>query len=129
MGILSKLFGRSSDDDGPVVLAPFDHEAVRSPLNDLIGAMGELAEAMESDQAPMSNPGWQGRLRDLRNARGDLRLLTRKPTFTKDDLFEVLTTVRPLYRGEPPKDFAHLAHLNERVVDGIEAAHRAASSS
>ena len=75
----------------------------------------------------MSNPGWRGRLRDLRNARGELRLLSRKATFTKDDLFEVLTTVRPLYRGEPPKDFARLADLNDRVVDGIEAVYAAAA--
>ena len=35
--------------------------------------------------------------------------------------------VRPLYRGEPPKDFARLADLNDRVVEGIEAVYQAAS--
>ncbi|GAA4892614.1 hypothetical protein GCM10025789_07120 [Tessaracoccus lubricantis] len=128
MGILDKLFGRSAaDDDAPVKHSAFDPHSVRPQLDDLIGALGELADAMETDDAPISNPGWRGRLRDLRNARGELRLLSRKESFTKDDLYEVLTTVRPLYRGEPPKDFAHLAHLNERVVAGIEAVHQAAN--
>ena len=126
MGILGKLFGRSSDD-AEVTPAHFDSEAVREPVDELIGALGELADAMDTEDAPMSNPGWRGRLRDLRNARGELRLLSRKPTFSKDDLFEVLTTVRPLYRGEPPKDFARLADLNDRVVDGIEAVYAAAA--
>ncbi|MDO5677330.1 MAG: hypothetical protein Q4G35_07455 [Propionibacteriaceae bacterium] len=126
MGILSKLFGRSSDDDAPVTLSPFSSDGVRPSVEALMAAIGKLADAMDTDDAPLSNPGWRGRLRDLRNARGELRLLTRKPAFTKDDLFEVLTTVRPLYRGEPPKDFAHLAELNTAVVDAIEAVHQAA---
>lgn len=127
MGILGKLFGRGQDDDAPVSLSPFDHEAVRPRVDELIGALGELADAMDTEDAPLSNPGWRGRLRDVRDARGDLRLLTRRSTFTKDDLYEVLTTVRPLYRGDPPKDFQHLADLNQRVVDGIEAVHQAAN--
>lgn len=126
MGILGKLFGRSQDDDAPTTLSPFDCETVRPHVDDLVLALGELADAMDAEDAPLSNPGWRGRLRDLRNARGGLRMLTRRSTFTKDDLYEELTTVRPLFRGEPPKDFAHLAELNQRVVDGIEAVHQAA---
>lgn len=128
MGLLGKLFGRSSDDDdAPVKLSPFDAGAVRRPVEDLIGALGELAEAMDTEDAPLSNPGWRGRLRDLRDARADLRLVIRRSDFTKDDLYEVLTTVRPIFRGDPPKEFAHLSELNQRVIDGIEAVHRAAN--
>lgn len=127
MGIFDKLFGRTTDDDAPITLSPFDPQAVRLHVDELIAALGELAEAMDTPDAPMSNPGWRGRLHDLREARGDLRLLTRRSNFTRDDLYEVLTTVRPLYRGEPPKDFAHLAPLNQRVVDAIEALHEKAS--
>lgn len=126
MGILNKLFGRSADDDAPVTLSPFDAESVRPHVDELIAALSALAEAMDTEEAPISNPGWRGRLRDLRDARADLRLLTRRPSFSKDELFEVLTTVRPLYRGEPLKDFAHLAALNTRVTDAIEAVHSAA---
>ncbi len=123
MGILSRFFGR---DDAPATTTAFDCAAVKGEVDALIDALGQLADAMDQADSPMSNPGWRGRLRDLRSARGDLRLLTRKPEFTKDELFEVLTTVRPLYRGEPPKDFAHLASLNTVVVAQIEAVHRAA---
>lgn len=122
MGIISRLLGREEAAPPP---SAFDCEAVRPHLNSLIDSLGLLAEAMDHDGAPLSNPGWRGRLRDLRDARGDLRLLTRKATFDKDDLFEVLSTIRPLYRGEPPKDFAHLAELNTAVVDEIEAVHLA----
>lgn len=126
MGILGKLFGRS-DDDAPAAASAFDCDKVRPHIDHLVVALGELADAMDTEDAPLSNPGWRGRLRDLRNARGGLRMLTRRTTFTKDDLYEELTTVRPLYRGEPPKDFAHLSELNQRVTDGIEAVHKAAN--
>ena len=124
MRLFDKLLRRDTDEAPP---ADFEPEAVRPHLSELIEALGALTDAMDTPDAPLSNPGWRGRLRDLRESRGDLRLLARKPQFTKDDLFEVLTCVRPIYRGDPPKDFAHLANLNERVVDSIEAVHRAAS--
>lgn len=127
MGLLGKLFGRNDDvEDAPP--AAFDVAAVRPHIDELVVALGELADAMDAPDAPLSNPGWRGRQRDLREARGGFRLLTRRQQFTKDELYEVLTTVRPLYRGEPPKDFATLAPLNERVVAAIDAVHDAASS-
>lgn len=124
MGIFGRLFSR---EETVMTVVEFDREAVRPHLNALIDALGQLADAMDDDAARMSNPGWRGRLKDLRNARGDLRLLTRRAEFSKDELFEVLTTVRPLYRGQPPKDFAHLASLNTVVVAEIEAVHLAAN--
>lgn len=126
MGLLSRLLGR--DDDGEVTVSAFSPDSVRPQVSDLIEALTALTEAMESDEAPLSNPGWRGRLRDLHNSRGDLRLLARRSTFTRDDLFEVLTCVRPLFRGAPPKDFAHLEGLNQRVIDAIEDVHREASA-
>lgn len=127
MGILDKLFGRDKDVDDHLPPKAFDSAAVRPHVDELIIALGELADAMDTPEAPLTNPGWRGRLRDLRESRGDLRILTRRSAFAKDDLYEVLTCVRPVYRGEPPKDFAHLAPLNERVVEAIESVHRAAS--
>ena len=124
MGIFGRLFSR---EETVMTVVEFDREAVRPHLNALIDALGQLADAMDDDAARMSNPGWRGRLKDLRNARGDLRLLTRRAEFSKDELFEVITTVRPLYRGQPPKDFAHLASLNTVVVAQIEAVHLAAN--
>ena len=124
MGLFDKLLGRADQPSAP---RGFDAAAIRPAISDLIEALGSLADAMDTEDAPLTNPGWRGRLRDLRNARGELRMLARKPDFSRDDLFEVLTTVRPLFRGEPPKDFAHLAALNAAVADGIERVHAAAS--
>lgn len=123
MGWLNKLFGAATND---AQTQQFDSSAVRPALNELIDALGALAEAMDTPDAPLSNPGWRGRLRDVRNARGDLRLLTRRPDFERDDLYEVLTTVRPVYRGQPPKDFARLSTANERVISAIDALYAAA---
>ena len=123
MGFLNKLLGRGDDD----VATPteFSPEAVRPAMSELIGALSALADAMDVEDAPLSNPGWRGRIRDLRNASGSLRVMARNPAFTRDDLFEVLTTVRPIYRGAPPKDFAHLAELNERVIAAIDGVYAA----
>lgn len=124
MGFIARLFGR---EDEVVTVAEFDPEQVRPAIDALIDALGQLADAMDQDEAPLANPGWRGRLRDLREARGGLRLLTRRKDFSREDLFEVLTTVRPLYRGTPPRDYEHLAALNSIVVAQIEAVHLAAS--
>lgn len=126
MGFLDRLLGRPAGDQ--LTPAPFHPEAVRPQLEELIEALGVLADAMDTESAPLSNPGWRGRLHDLRQSRGSLRVLIRRPDFTKDDLFEVLTCVRPIYRGAPPKDFTHLAHLNDRVIVAIEDVHRSASA-
>lgn len=92
----------------------------------LAGALGALADAMDAPDAPMSNPGWRGRVRDLRSSAGDLRLLARRTSFERDDLFEVLVGVRPLYRGTPPASYAHLSSLNDDVTAAIDAVHAAA---
>lgn len=124
MGFLDRLLRR--DDDGDVVLSPFSPDQVRPQLSGLIEALTALIDAMETPDSPMSNPGWRGRLRDLHSSRGDLRMLARK-NFTRDDLFEVLTCVRPVYRGTPPKEFVRLSHLNDEVIAAIEDVHSAAS--
>ncbi len=125
MGLLDKILGRggaAAADAGP---GPFDCEAVKDALVPLVDALGALADAMDTDDAPMTNPGWSGRVRDLRGSRADLRLLMSRGSFERDDLFEVLVGVRPLYRGAPPAAFAHLAGLNDDVRSAIEAVHAA----
>ena len=124
MGFLGRLFSR---DEADIALRDFDSSALRADIDALIDALNQLADAMDHDDAPLENPGWRGRMRDLRNASGSLRLLIRRPQFDKDELYEILTTVRPLYRGEPPRDFAHLAEFNTEVVARIEAVHRSAN--
>ncbi|MBK7821516.1 MAG: hypothetical protein IPJ61_10705 [Tessaracoccus sp.] len=126
MGLLDKILGRGGAPAAEAGPGPFDCDAVKAELVRLTDALGALADAMDTDGAPMTNPGWSGRVRDLRGSRADLRLLSGRGTFERDDLFEVLVGVRPLYRGTPPAAFAHLAALNDEVRAAIEAVHAAA---
>ena len=123
MGLFSKLFG--GEDAAATSTTAFSRDAVREPVDRLIAALDALTAEMKTDVSKLHNPGWQGRIKDLRGSSGSLSLLVRNPGFEKDDLFEVLSTVRPLYRGEPTETVEHLHHLNQEVVDAIEAVHAA----
>ncbi|WP_203566726.1 hypothetical protein [Aestuariimicrobium ganziense] len=119
MGFLSRLLGRSEDDDSPVVSAVVSSDEVRTAVDDLATNLEELARAMGSEGSPVDNPGWRGRANDLRGANRDLRMLLAQPQFTKDDLYEAIITVRPLYRGTAPEEYAHLDELNTRVDQAL----------
>lgn len=121
MGLFDKLFGGSPRG----AQGQFDRERVLGAVQPLIAALDALANTMKAEESNRCNPGWEGRLRDLRSSSAALELLKRNPSFEKDDLFEVLTTVRPLFRGAPPAGFEHLADLNAAVVAGIEGVHAA----
>ena len=121
MGLFSKLFG--GEEAAATTTTAFNRDAVREPVERLIAALDALTAEMKTDVSRLHNPGWQGRIKDLRGSSSSLSLLIRNPAFDKDDLFEVLSTVRPLYRGEPTEHVAHLHHLNREVVDAIEGVH------
>lgn len=123
MGILDRLFGSGTTDTLP---AQFEREAVIGPVNTLIGALDALADSMAAEAGKCHNPGWRGRIRDLRNSSGSLTMVLRNKSFERDELFEALTTVRPLFRGTAPAGYEHLSDLNQRVADAIEAVHAAA---
>ncbi|QXT63852.1 hypothetical protein [Tessaracoccus palaemonis] len=123
MGLFSKLFG--GEEAATTSTTAFNRDAVREPVERLIAALDALTAEMKSDVLKLHNPGWQGRIKDLRGSSGSLSLLVRTPGFEKDDLFEVLSTVRPLYRGVPTQHVEHLHHLNQEVVDAIEDVHAA----
>lgn len=117
MGWLGRLFkGGQEDEDAPVVERPLDLEVRRAQLSDLDAALTALLEAMDAPPAPIDNPGWRGRRGDLTVTRSSVRTLRDATTFTRDDLFEVLTTIRPVFgRGQAPAGLEHLAALSERV--------------
>ena len=124
MGLLDKILGRGgAADDTP---GPFDCEAVKAPVARLVDALGALADAMGSEEDRMSNPGWRGRVRDLNNAHGELKMLARRASFGREDLMEILVGVRPLYRGAPPASYAHLAGLNDDVAAALDTVRAAA---
>lgn len=123
MGLFSKLFG--NDTEAETATTAFALTAVEGPVDELVKALDALVGAMRDESSMLHNPGWQGRMKDLRGSSSSLALLTAKGSFNKDDLFEILTTVRPLYRGTPAPNLVHLDPLNQRVIDAIESVHAA----
>lgn len=118
MGLFSKLFGTGGDDQ----MIGIDVEAKRAQLQELSSALSALVRRMrDDDEFPTTNPGWQGRIQDLAHARMETDRLESQPDFDRQDVFDLGTTVRPLYRGEAPEEFRALAAENERVVAALDA--------
>lgn len=117
MGLFSKLFGAGGDDQ----VIGIDVETKRTQLQELSSALSALARRMRDDEFPTTNPGWQGRIQDLAHARMETDRLESQPSFDRQDLFDLGTTVRPLYRGEAPAEFRAVAAENDRVVAALDA--------
>ena len=122
MGLLDRVkaaFGGHDDhDEGPAAVAdaPVDLDARRAQLAELIDALTELTRAMSSDQARMANPGWRGRVEDLRFAAAEAAGLKRRG-FDRAALLDLAAEVRPLYGAGPvPPEYATYRAAHERVV-------------
>lgn len=111
--LLMRLRG-GGDDESPVAERPLNMDVRAGQLADLRTTLEEMVEAMQSQTARMDNPGWRGRARDYTYALGGVRELLGHPT--RDGLYEVLGSVRPLYRGPVPEGYEALADLNERLL-------------
>ena len=113
MGWLDKLLGRDRDDDTPVPDKVLASEERRAQLIELTAALRELVAEMNGEGCPHENPGWRGRIRDYQFSLGGLEtmLATR---ITKEDLFDTLSTIRPL--GTVPAGCDHLTAIADRVV-------------
>ena len=112
--LLMRVRGANDDDDSLVVERPLNMDVRAGQLADLRTTLEELVEAMQSQTARMDNPGWRGRARDYLYALGGVRELLAHPT--RDGLYEVVGSVRPLYRGPVPEGYEALAGLNERLL-------------
>src|SRR5699024_7290963 len=116
MGLLSRIFGRTDSDDGPVVERPLDQEARRAQLTEMDAALGELITAMETPPCPVDNPGWQGRIKDYHWAQGSCTLLQKTPV-TREGLVEITAGLRPGVGPDgPPDGLEHLVPLSDRVI-------------
>lgn len=118
MGLFSRIFG-SDKDETPVIA--IDLAEKKRELDELSSALRALTDRMRGDEFPVDNPGWQGRIDDLARARKEADQLASQPDFTRQDLYDFGTTVRPLYRGNPPTEYAALSSENDRVVRALDA--------
>lgn len=116
MGLFDKLFGRKSDDDSPVVSAPLDQEARTAQLIELEKALEDLLCAMKEPPSPVSNPGWQGRVKDYEWMLGGCSL-ARRATITRDALSEITAGMRPVFGPDgPPEGLDGIAALSDTVI-------------
>lgn len=116
------MFGGSDapDADEPVVL-PVDLPARRAQLESLENALRELARAMVGDEERMTNPGWRGRIDDLRFAANEANKLSRTE-FDRAALQDLAAEVRPLYGpGEVPEEYAPYQTEHDRVIAAAAA--------
>jgi hypothetical protein len=122
MGFLDRVraaFGGRDADAEDLQPAPdlsLDIDARRAQLAELTVALTELTRAMSSDQARMANPGWRGRVEDLRFGAAEAARLSRRG-FDRAALLDLAAEVRALYGPGPvPPEYAMYQAAHERVV-------------
>ena len=125
MGLVDRvraLFGGAdaSEADEPVVL-PIDISARRAQLDELENSLRDLARAMAEDEELMANPGWRGRVDDLRFAATEAAKLSRTE-FDRVALQDLSAEVRPLYGpGDVPAEYAPYQAKHDRVLAAAAA--------
>ena len=108
-----------SDDDVPDL--PLDVATRRAQLDELEEALRVLARAMASHAELMVNPGWRGRVEDLRFAANEAAQLARSE-FTRAALDDLAAEVRPLYGSGPvPAEYAPYRAEHDRVLAAVAA--------
>ncbi|HSK26765.1 MAG TPA: hypothetical protein VK894_07640 [Jiangellales bacterium] len=126
MGLLDRLRGRDPEDDGAAAVEapepPLDAETRGAQLDALEQALRTLSRAM-ADDAHIANPGWSGRVDDLRFAANEAGRLSHEG-FTRADLLDLVNQVRPLYPpglATPPAEYAAYAEMQAQVLDAVAA--------
>ena len=123
MGLLDRLRGRGPDDgdDDVPPEPPLDVDARRVQLDELERALRTISRAMAAESARMANPGWRGRVDDLRFAANDAGRLSLEG-FTRADLLDLANQVRPLYPpglSPPPEEYAPYADGQAAVLAAV----------
>jgi hypothetical protein len=126
MGVLDRvksLFVKTgNDDDDEIVEAPVNVVARRAQLDELEKALRTLARAMAASEDRMANPGWRGRVEDLRFAADEAAQLSRSD-ITRAALHDVAAEVRTLYgpNRPVPAEYAPYQAEHDRVVAAAAA--------
>lgn len=115
--LLTRVRGGSDNDETPVADRPLNMDVRSAQLAELRTTLEEIVAAMQAQTARMDNPGWRGRARDYAYALSGVRDVLANPT--RDGLYDVLGSVRPLYRGPVPAGYEALADLNERLLAAL----------
>jgi hypothetical protein len=134
LGLLDRVkaaFGggdREYAAQGEVLEPTLDVDARRAQLSELEAAITTLTRAMSGDTERMLNPGWRGRIEDLRFAAAEAARLTRRG-FDRAALLDLAAEVRPLYGSGPvPPEYVPYQAAHERVVAAVEAVRAALPS-
>jgi hypothetical protein len=127
MGLLDRVKaafgGRDHEPVEPVELSqsPLDVDSRRAQLDELGAALTALVRAMSADTDRMRNPGWRGRVEDLRFGAAEAARLSRRG-FDRVALLDLAAEVRPLYGSGPvPPEYAPYQAAHERVTAAAQA--------
>lgn len=127
MGLLDRVKaafgGRDQETAMPVEIAEaaLDVDARRAQLDELSAALTVLVRAMSADGDRMRNPGWLGRIEDLRFGAAEAARLSRRG-FDQAALLDLAAEVRPLYGSGPiPPEYAPYQAEHERVTAAAQA--------
>jgi hypothetical protein len=127
MGLLDRVkaaFGGGDHEPAePVDIpdVPLDVDARRTQLDELSAALTALVQAMSADTDRMRNPGWRGRVEDLRFGAAEAARLSRRG-FDRVALLDLAAEVRPLYGSGPvPPEYAPYQTKHERVTAAAQA--------
>ena len=122
--MLKGTFGGQGQTDEVPAAAPdlfVDVDARRAQLNELRTALTELATAMSADPGRMVNPGWRGRVEDIRFGATQCARLSRGG-FDRAALLDLAAEVRPLYGAGPvPPEYTAYQAAHERVAAAAQA--------
>jgi hypothetical protein len=127
MGLIDRvkaMLGTAAADetgDGAVGEVTVDAAARQVQLDELEEALRALARAMAANEELMANPGWRGRVDDLRFAANEAAHLGRSG-FDRAALHDLAAEVRPLYAAGPvPAEYAPYQVQHERVLAAVAA--------
>lgn len=124
MGLIDRLRGRREDEEDDVPPEPpLDVDARRVQLDDLERALRTISRSMAAETARMTNPGWRGRVEDLRFAANEAGRLSNEG-FTRAELLDVANQVRPLYApssSQPPQEYLPYADQQAALLAAVAA--------